>query len=204
MGISTASHITIRNLQSMKISIIIIFAILAFMGIVAIIINNKIIARKNQVKQAYGSIEIYLKKRFDLIPNLIAMLNKYLAHEKETLLKITELRSNIEKASEANEKIRASNELTHIMGGLNINMENYPDLKADKQFANIEFELSDIENQISAARRAYNAAVTCYNNTIQMFPASIIARIRKDRAQMLLEIPKSDQKEIRINQLLNS
>ncbi len=187
----------------MKISIIIIFAILAFMGIVAIIINNKIIARKNQVKQAYGSIEIYLKKRFDLIPNLIAMLNKYLAHEKETLLKITELRSNIEKASEANEKIKASNELTHIMGGLNINLENYPDLKADKQFTTIEYELSDIEDQISAARRAYNAAVTRYNNTIQMFPASIVAGMRKDTTNELLEIPKSEQKEINVNQLLN-
>lgn len=186
----------------MKISIIII-GILALISIIGIIINNKIIAKKNQVAQAFGSIEIYLKKRFDLIPNLIAMLNKYLAHEKETLLKITELRSTIEKASEANEKIKASNELTHLMSGFNITVENYPELKADQQFANIEFELSDIEDQISAARRAYNAAVTSYNNTIQMFPASIVAGLRKDKLGTLLEIPKSDQKEINVNQLLN-
>nr|WP_321413367.1 LemA family protein [uncultured Allomuricauda sp.] len=185
----------------MKISIAI--AILAFIGLFGIIVNNRIIGRKNQVKQAFGSIEIYLKKRFDLIPNLIVMLNKYLAHEKETLLKITELRSTVEKASGANEKIKASNELTHIMHGLNINVENYPDLKADKQFTNIEHELSDIEDQISAARRAYNAAVTSYNNTIQMFPASMVASIRKDKPGTLLEIPKSEQKEININQLLN-
>ena len=185
----------------MKISIAI--AILAFIGLFGIIVNNRIIGKKNEVKQAFGSIEIYLKKRFDLIPNLIAMLNKYLEHEKETLLKITELRGTVEKASGANEKIKASNELTHIMRGLNINVENYPDLKADKQFTTIEYELSDIEDQISAARRAYNAAVTCYNNTIQMFPASIVARIRKDKPGTLLEIPKSDQKEININQLLN-
>ncbi len=89
------------------------------------------------------------------------------------------------------------------MSSLNINVENYPDLKADKQFANIEFELSDIEDQISASRRAYNAAVTSYNNSIQMFPASIIASIRKDKIKTLLDIPKSDQKEIDINQLLN-
>lgn len=183
--------------------IIIGIVILAFIGLIGIIVNNRIIGKKNQVEQAFGSIEIYLKKRFDLIPNLIAMLNKYVAHEKETLLKITELRSTIEKTSEANEKIMASNELTHIMGGLNINVENYPDLKADKQFANIEFGLSDIEDQISAARRAYNAAVTSYNNTIQMFPASIVAGIRKDKSGTLLEIPKSEQKEININQLLN-
>ena len=185
----------------MKISIAI--AILAVIGLFGIIVNNRIIGKKNQVKQAFGSIEIYLKKRFDLIPNLIAMLNKYLAHEKETLLKISELRSTVEKASGANEKIKASNELTHIMRGLNINVENYPDLKADKQFTTIEYELSDIEDQISAARRAYNAAVTSYNNTIEMFPASMVASIRKDKPGTLLEIPKSEQKEININQLLN-
>ncbi|MBR9853933.1 MAG: LemA family protein [Algicola sp.] len=183
--------------------IISIISVLALIGIVGIVVNNRIIAKKNQVAQAYGSIEIYLKKRFDLIPNLIAMLNKYLAHEKETLLKITELRSTIEKASEANEKIKASNELTHIMSGLNINLENYPDLKADKQFTSIEYEISDIEDQISAARRAYNAAVTGYNNTIQMFPASLIAGLRKDTVNILLEIPKAEQKEVNINQLLN-
>lgn len=186
----------------MKI-IFILIVVLALIGILAIVLNNKIIAKKNQVAQAFGSIEIYLKKRFDLIPNLIAMLNKYLAHEKEILLKVTELRNHVNNASNANEKINASNELTHLMAGLNINVENYPYIKADKQFTNIEFELSDIEDQISAARRAFNAAVTSYNNTIQMFPASIIAGIRNDKAQVLLEIPKSDQKEININQLLN-
>ncbi len=185
----------------MKI-IIILIVVMALTGVTAIVLNNKIIAKKNQVSQAFGSIEIYLKKRFDLIPNLLALLNKYLAHEKEVLVKITELRSSIHKASDANEKIKASNDLTKLISGLNINVENYPDLKADKQFTNIEFELSDIEDQISAARRAFNAAVTSYNNTIQMFPASIITGFRKDKAHMLLEIPKSDQKEININQLL--
>jgi LemA protein len=187
----------------MNLSLMIPLILLAIIGITAISINNKIVAKKNQVAQTFGSIEIFLKKRFDLIPNLIAMLNKYLSHEKEVLLKITELRSNIERNSDANQKIRASNELTHLLAGLNINVENYPDLKADKQFTNIEFELSDIEDQISAARRAYNAAVTSYNNTIQMFPSNVIANIRKEKTQVLLDIPKADQKEININQLLN-
>lgn len=186
------------------VSILISIAVLTIVIIAAIIINNQIIAKKNQVAQAFGSIEIYLKKRFDLIPNLVAMLNKYLAHEKEIMLKITELRSKAEKAIEPQEKIDASNELTKVMSGLNVNVENYPDLKADKQFTNIKFELSDIEDQISAARRAYNAAVTSFNNTIQMFPASIVASMRNDKAQLLLEIPKADQKEININQLLNN
>lgn len=187
----------------MNLSFLIPLVLFAIIGIFGISINNKIVAKKNQVAQAFGSIEIFLKKRFDLIPNLIAMLNKYLAHEKEILLKVTELRSNLNKASDTNEKIEASNELTKLMGSLNINVENYPDLKADKQFTNIEFTLADIEDQISASRRAYNAAVTSYNNTIEMFPANFIASIRKDKKHMLLEIPKSDQKEINMNQLLN-
>ncbi|WP_203258233.1 LemA family protein [Hyunsoonleella ulvae] len=184
--------------------IAIIAAVILLVLIAGIVINNQIVARKNLVAQAFGSIEIYLKKRFDLIPNLAATLNKYLAHEKDILLKVTELRSQIEKATEPKEKIQASNKLTKVMSGLNINVENYPDLKADTQFINLQFELSDMENQISAARRAFNAAVTSYNNKIQMFPASIIAGMRKDKAETLLEIPKAEQKEVNINQLLNA
>jgi len=183
---------------------IISIVVFALVIITAIVINNQIIAKKNQVAQAYGSIEIYLKKRFDLIPNLVAMLNKYMAHEKEILLKVTQLRSQIETATEPKEKIEASNEITKVMSGLNINVENYPELKADTQFKNLQFELSDIEDQISAARRAYNAAVTAFNNKIEMFPASLVAGIRKDASQVLLEIPLAEQKEININQLLNN
>lgn len=183
----------------LKISI----AALVLVIIAFIVINNQIIAKKNQVAQAFGSIEIYLKKRFDLIPNLVAMLNKYLAHEKEILLKVTELRSQVAEAKEPKEKIEASNELTKIMAGLNINVENYPDLKADTQFLNLQFELTDMEDQISAARRAYNAGVTSYNNKIQMFPASIVASIRKDKKETLLEIPKAEQKEVSVRQLLS-
>ena len=184
--------------------LIISAVVLVIVIIVAIVINNQIIAKKNLVSQAFGSIEIYLKKRFDLIPNLVAALDKYLSHEKEILGKVTELRTQVEKAAAPQEKIEASNELTKIMSGLNINVENYPNLKADKQFTNLQFELSDMEDQISAARRAYNAAVTSFNNKIQMFPASIVSNIRKDKPAMLLEIPEAEQKEVNINQLFRN
>ncbi|MBT30495.1 MAG: LemA family protein [Thalassobius sp.] len=186
----------------MKIIMIIISAV-ALIGIIGIIVNNQIITRKNQVAQAFGSIEIYLKKRFDLIPNLVAMLNKYMAHEKEVLVKVTQLRNQISMAIEPKEKIQASNELSKIMGGLHLNVENYPNLKADTQFLDLQYKLTDIEDHISAARRAYNAAVTVYNTKIQMFPVNLVAQLRKDRAAVLLEIPKDEQKEIDINQLLN-
>ncbi|MFT5599860.1 MAG: LemA protein [Flavobacteriales bacterium] len=178
--------------------------IVVFLIIIAIAISNKIVGLKNQTAQAFGSIEIYLKKRFDLIPSLVAMVNKYLAHEKEIMLNVTELRSKVDKAQGQQEKIEASNELTRVMGGLNINVESYPELKADTQFTHLQYELTDIENQISAARRAYNAAVTVYNNKIQMFPASVIAGMRNDKRELLLEIPKEEQKEVDVNSLLNN
>jgi LemA protein len=187
----------------MDMKIIIISSVVALIGLIAIIANNQIIAKKNQVAQAFGSIEIYLKKRFDLIPNLVAMLKKYMEHEKEILLKVTQLRSRVSGATAPKEKIEASNELTKIMGGLDLNVENYPGLKADTQFLDLQYKLTDIEDHISAARRAYNAAVTIYNNKIQMFPVSLVAQLRKDKTAVLLEIPKAEQKEIDINQLLN-
>jgi len=179
-----------------------IIGIVVLLIIISILISNQIITKKNRVTQAYGSIEIYLKKRFDLIPNLIATLNKYVAHEKEILLKVTELRTVSQNATKQNEKIAASNELTSIVGKLNINVENYPELKADTQFKNLQFELVDIEDQLSAARRTYNACVTDYNNKIEMFPTSIIAAIRRDKINQLLEIPKAEQKYVNVNDLL--
>lgn len=182
---------------------IIIISVAALIGVIAIVANNQIIARKNQVAQAFGSIEIYLKKRFDLIPNLVAMLNKYMAHEKEVLVKVTQLRGQVGTATEPEEKIQVSNELTKILGGIHLNLENYPNLKADTQFLDLQYKLTDIEDHISAARRAYNAAVTVYNTKIQVFPVNLVAQMRKDTAAVLLEIPKAEQKAIEIDQLLN-
>ena len=177
--------------------------VLVLIIVAGIVINNQIIAKKNSVLQAFGSIEIYLKKRFDLLPNLVSTLNKYMSHEREIMIKVTELRTKVEQAQQPSDKIKLSNELTQLVGGLNLNVENYPELKADKQFLNLQYELSNIEDLISAARRSYNASVTSYNNKIQKFPASIIAKFRKDTAEQLLEIPKAEQKEVNINQLFN-
>lgn len=181
----------------------ILTAVLGLILSIGIVLNNQIIAKKNKVAQAYGSIEIYLKKRFDLLPNLAALLKSYMAHEKDLLLQVTQLRSHIEKVEGPIENIKASNQLTKLIGGLSLNMESYPELKADRQFINLQHELSELEEQISAARRAFNAAVVQYNNQIQMIPASLVAGIRKDKQELLLEIPKSEQKEVNLNQLLN-
>ncbi len=183
--------------------LIIAISVLIVLIVLGIITSNQIIEKKNAILQTYGSIEIYLKKRFDLIPNLVALLKKYMEHEKEVLLQLTELRSKTEADKSIEGNVKASNEFSGLMNNFNLTAENYPELKADSLFINLQHELSDLEEYISAARRAYNASVTVYNNKIQMFPASIIAGIRKDRTEPLLEIPKSDQQEVNINQLLN-
>lgn len=181
---------------------IILIAVAVLFIIYGVMVSNQIIGYKNAVLQAYGSIEIYLKKRFDLIPNLVSLLNKYMAHEKEVLIKVTELRSKTDGNASQEEKINTSNEFSGWIENFKLTAENYPELKADTQFLDLQHQLSNLEDYISAARRAYNASVTAYNNKIQMFPASIIAGFRKDKTQPLLEIPKTEQKEVNINQLL--
>ena len=172
-------------------TLVLILSVVLIVFLTTIIISNRIIAKKNQVDQAYSSIDVYLQKRFDLVPNLVSLLKVYLAHEKEILNKITQLRIDSKRSDNPIESIENSNRLTGIMSSLNLHIEDYPELKADEQFSNLQNELTDIEELISAARRAYNAAVTRYNNSIQMFPASIIAGIRKDKKQLLLDIPIS-------------
>lgn len=167
-----------------------LFIILGILVIIVfgfIVINNQIIAKKNKIKEAFGSIDAYLKKRFDLIPNLVMVVKKYASYEKELLIDITRIRSGMDTAKTVSEKMKMSNQISTLLSGLKITMENYPDLKADGQFLNLQYNLTDIEEQLSAARRTYNAAVIQYNNKIQMFPASIVAGIRGDKKEYVLE-----------------
>ena len=180
----------------------IIIGILALIALFFISINNQIIGKKNKIKEAFGSIDTYLKKRFDLIPNLTAVVNKYASHEKELLSDITKLRSKMDNANNVSEKMEASNQLTSMLSGLNVTVENYPDLKADGQYLNLQKNLTDTEEQISAARRTYNAAVTTYNDNIQMFPASIIASIRGDKIDYVLETTANERENIKVDELL--
>lgn len=175
--------------------------ILLVLVLLIIVINNQIIKKENRMHQAFSSIDVYLKKRFDLIPNLISVVKKYAEHEKEILTKITELRSQSDNAKNQNQKIDASNEFTKLMTGLNVQLENYPNLKADEQFMKLQHVLEDIEEQLSAARRAYNAGVTDYNNTIQMFPTSILAACKKLTPSPLLEISEKERQNVDVKSL---
>jgi LemA protein len=152
-----------------------------FLGVLVILIifiigaYNSLVRLRNQVKNAWAQIDVQLKRRHDLIPNLIETVKGYMVHERETLTKITEARSNAMSANTVAEKGQAEGVLSGLMGKLQIAVEAYPDLKANQNFLALQEELTSTENKISYSRQSYNDQVLNYNNKTQVFPSNIIA-----------------------------
>jgi len=150
------------------------FALLFFWGI---LIFNALVAGRNHIKNAEAGVEVQLRKRYDLIPNLVATVKGYTAHEKSILEHITLLRQQALRTSIPHRKQQNDAELEVSMKHLFAVAENYPNLKADQQFLQLQAALNEIEAQLAAARRTYNSCVTEYNNTVQSFPSSLIASL---------------------------
>lgn len=180
--------------------IISIAVILLIILLWAIFISNNLIAKRNRVKQCKSGICVVLKQRNDLIPNLIGAVKTYMGHENEVLTRIAELRSKVASASE-NEQIKSGTEISSLLTRLQVSVENYPELKSNEQFINLQWQIEEMENELQAIRRTYNAAVTDYNNSIEMFPSSIIASWRKHEQQELIEIPESEMRNVNVTEL---
>ncbi|MCX5705506.1 MAG: LemA family protein [Candidatus Omnitrophica bacterium] len=163
---------------------------------------NTMISKKNQVTNVFATIDALLKKRFDLIPNLISSCQTYMNYEKGTLTQITELRT---KAISGNlsddQKVDLENQMTKLLGGIKIAFENYPDLKASQNFLQLQAALNEVEEQISAARRAYNASVTDYNNAVEMFPTNMIASSMGLAQKKVFEVPEEERKNVNVGEL---
>ena len=150
-------------------------------------------------------MDVQLKKRYDLIPNLISTVKEYMTHERELLTKVTELRSKaINPGISSEERVDLDNQITGAMKGIMVAVENYPDLKSNTNFLNLQRTMNEVESQISAARRAYNAAVTDFNNGIQMFPGSIIAGMMHLTKKKVFEIPVTERQNYDAKNLFNS
>lgn len=184
----------------MIIALIILAVILIGIGM-----YNSLIGKKNQVTNAFSAIDVMLKKRFDLLPNLIETVKQYMNYEEGVLGKIVELRT---KATNANistdEKLDIDRQLSSSVRGLMVNVENYPDLKANQNFLNLQSTWTESEEQIAAARRTYNAAVTSYNDAIMMFPGSIIAGMMNYQPINVLANTEEERKNISAKELFNS
>lgn len=155
----------------------ILIAIVAFGLLFVLIIYNGLVSYRNAIDNAYGTIDILLKKRWDLIPNLVAVVKGYMTHEASLLERLTSLRSSAMSAEQAgNGHLQAEQQLSGALDRFRAVAESYPDLKANENFLHLQASLNECEEQLSAARRAFNAAVLQYNNTVEMFPHSLIAR----------------------------
>jgi LemA protein len=184
--------------------IIAIIVSILFIAIIVIAIYNSFIKKKNQVENAFSSIDVMLKKRYDLIPNLIETVKSYMKHEKDLLTKVTELRSKaINPNVSADEKVAIDNEVRQTLGGIMVAVEQYPDLKASENFMQLQASFNEIEEQISAARRFYNSAVLQYNNAVEMFPSSIIAQMMNFSKRNFFEIPDVERENVDAKKLFN-
>src|SRR6185295_8914603 len=134
--------------------------VLAFAGVS---IYNNLVRRRNMVDQAFGTIEVQLTQRYDLIPKLVETVKQYMGHERSLLEDIVRLRQKAVSSANPSDKIKADNDLTRAMGQLNVTMENYPQLKASDTFVQLQRSLNEVEEQLAAARRSYNASVMEYN-----------------------------------------
>jgi len=157
---------------------------------------NNLVAKRNRVKQCRSSICVVLKQRNDLLPNLVAAVKSYMGHESEVLVRIAELRSRMSAAASEGEQIKAGGELSSLLARLNVSVEDYPELKADGQFHRLQANIEEMELQLQAVRRTYNAAVTDYNNAIEMFPSSVVARRQHHRQEELIEIAEEERRNV--------
>lgn len=178
------------------ITTIIIIVIIVGLIFFLISIYNALIRLRNQVKNAWSQIDVQLKRRHDLIPNLIETVKGYMTHERATLENITKARSQAVHAEGVGAKAKAESELTSALGKFNLVVENYPDLKANQNFLSLQEELTSTENRISFARQAYNDQVLFFNNKIQMFPSNIIAGMFGFKIEEFFQIEDQREKEV--------
>ncbi len=165
-----------------------ILAIVCVIVLWAIFAYNGLVSKKFKVENAWGQIDVQLQRRFDLIPNLVNCVKGYMEHEESVLTKVTELRTSWANAKGVNEKVELDNQLSGALKNIMAVSENYPDLKANQNFSELQEELRNTENKISYSRQFYNDSVTMYNSAIAVFPSNIIASMFAFKSQTLFAI----------------
>ena len=150
--------------------------------------NNKLVALKNNRENAFADIDVQLKQRHDLIPQLMGAVKGYMDHESGVLTRVTAARAGAMNAKTINEKVIAENELGAAMGAFNIQVEAYPDLKANSSFMHLQTEIADIENKLAAVRRYFNSATKELNTAIESIPTNIVASIKKMTPQPMFDL----------------
>jgi len=168
--------------------LLVILAVIVFLVLMAISLYNRLVKLRNNREQAFADIDVHLKQRHDLIPQLVETVKGYMVHERGVLTEITEARANAMKATTINEKIAAESRLSTALDGLKVSVEAYPDLKASQNFMDLQNEISDIENKIAASRRFFNSATKELNVATEIFPSNLIATLFNFRREPMFEL----------------
>lgn len=172
--------------------------IVVVVAIAIIAMYNGLITLKNRVDEAWSDISVQLKRRYDLIPNLISTVKGYAAHEKEVFEKVTQARTQAMNAGTTAEKAEAENMLSGTLKSLFAVSENYPELKANQNFLELQRELTDTEDKIMASRRFYNGNVRDFNTKLQVFPTNMIAGMLKFTAREFFEMDEKEKENVKV------
>ena len=167
---------------------VIFLGIIFLVVLIVISLYNKLVKLRNNREQAFADVDVQLKQRHDMIPQLVDTVKGYMGHERGVLTEITEARSNAMKANTISEKIAAENRLSTALDGLKVSVEAYPDLKASQNFMDLQNEIADIENKIAAARRFFNSATKELNVATEMFPSNLIATLFNFKREAMFEL----------------
>ena len=178
-------------------------SIYIIVGIVAVVIlvigtvlYNSLVSKRNRVREAWSDIDVQLKRRFNLIPNLVDTVKGYAKHEREVFEKVTEARSAITQAGNMGQREQGENMLSDALKSLFAVSENYPDLKASTNFLDLQRELVDTENKIQAARRFYNSTVMDYNNSTETVPSSLVAGMFGFKQEQFFKVEIEEERNV--------
>jgi len=176
----------------------IILIVLALLIVYVISTYNSLIVARNKVHDQFSQIDVQLKQRFDLIPNLVETVKGYTKHESETLEKVIQARNNYASAKTDAEKVAASNEMSKGVMNIMALAESYPDLKANTNFIDLQEQLKTIEEKISYARQFYNDTVLMYNNKVEMIPSNIVASIFGFKKETFFEADEKERENVKV------
>ncbi len=180
------------------IGIIIAIVIVVLLLLYVVGTYNSLVSLRNKVKDQWSQIDVVLKNRNDLIPNIVETVKGYAKHEKQTLNDVINARSKATSANTKEEQIKASNEVTQALGRLFALAESYPDLKANENFINLQNKLNEVEEKIRFARQFYNDSVLTYKNKLDMFPSNIVANIFGFKPEAFFEATEEERKNVQV------
>ena len=179
--------------------IYLIIGVIALLVIYVLVTYNVFVKMKNRVDESFSTMDVYLKKRWDLIPNLVETVKGYAKHEKSTLSDVIKLRNGAYDNMSSDEKIKANQQLSKGITKIMALAEQYPDLKANENFKDLSTQLTKIEDEIANSRKYYNGTVREFNDKVQMFPSNIVAKIFGYKAKIMFEATEEERKNVKVS-----